>query len=183
MTRMPLFFVAALAVTTAQADGVLVDKSEIRFVSKQMGVDVEGRFRKWAADVVWQPNDVAKSKAIIDIDLASIDLASEDSENEVRGAVWFDTKKFPIAHFASTSIKDGGGGKFDVAGELSIKGVTKPIVVPVMLKKDAAGGSVAEGSFVVKRLDYKIGEGAWSDPDTVANEVTVRIRMALAPTK
>jgi len=170
-----------LAAGQAGAQGVLIDKSEIRFESKQMGVNVEGRFRKWKANVVFLPNDLPKSKVEFDIDLASIDLASEDSEKEVQGRVWFDTARFPVGRFTSTSIKNLGGDKYNIAGQLSLKGITKDVVVPIALKKDATGNSLAEGNFTVKRLDYKIGEGLWADTDTVANEVIVRVRMVLPP--
>jgi len=165
------------------ADGVLVDKSEIRFVTKQMGVNFEGRFRKWRANVVFLPNDLAKSKAEFDIDLGSIDLESDDSESEVKGPLWFDMAKFPVAHFASTSMKSTGGDKFEIAGSLMMKGVTKGVVVPIVFKKDAAGNPVAEGTFNVKRLDYGIGLGLWSDTETVANDVVVKVRMVLPAAK
>lgn len=165
------------------ADGVLVDKSEIRFVTKQMGVNFEGRFRKWRANVVFLPNDLAKSKAEFDIDLGSIDLESDDSESEVKGPLWFDMAKFPVAHFASTSMKSTGGDKFEIAGSLMMKGVTKGVVVPIVFKKDAAGNPVAEATFNVKRLDYGIGLGLWSDTETVANDVVVKVRMVLPAAK
>jgi len=168
-----------LAATQAAAQGVLIDKSEIRFVSRQMGVNVEGRFRKWKANIVFLPKELAKSKAEFEIELGSIDLASDESESEVKRAKWFDTGKFPVAKFASTSIRETGGDKYDVAGTLTIKGISRDATVPIVLKKDAAGNSVAEGSFTIKRLDYKIGEGEWADPDTVANDVIVRVRMVL----
>ena len=47
---------------------------------------------------------------------SSIDLASEDSESEAKGSVWFNSAKFPTARFVSTSIKNVGGDKYDVAG-------------------------------------------------------------------
>ena len=170
----------ALVATPALAQGVLIDKSDIRFVSKQMGVNIEGRFRKWSANVVFLPADLAKSKADLEVQLASIDLASAESESEAEGAVWFDTAKFPVARFSSTSFRDAGGGKYDVTGRLTIKGATRDVVVPITFGKDAAGNRVAEGTFVVKRLDFKIGEGLWADTATVANEVVVRVRMTLA---
>jgi polyisoprenoid-binding protein YceI len=170
-----------LAAAPAAAQGVLVDKSEIRFVTKQLGVNFEGRFRKWKANVVFRPADLAKSKAEFDIDLASIDLASEDSESEVRGPLWFDMTKFPVARFASTSFRSTGPDRYEVAGRLSLKGTTKDVVVPIALRKDPAGNSVAEGTFTVNRLEYRIGEGLWADPTTVASEVVVRVRMVLAP--
>jgi polyisoprenoid-binding protein YceI len=170
-----------LAATQAAAQGVLIDKSEIRFVSRQMGVNVEGRFRKWKANIVFLPGALGRSKAEFDIDLGSIDLASDESESEVRRPKWFDTARFPVAKFVSTSIRDLGGDKYEVAGALTIKGISHDAVVPIVLRKDAAGNSVAEGSFAIRRLDYKVGEAEWADPETVANEVTVRIRMVLPP--
>jgi len=167
----------------ALAQDVLVDKSEIRFTSRQMGVNVDGRFRKWTASIVFLPADLAKSSASFDIDIASIDLASADSESEIKDKVWFDTAKFPVAKFASTSIKDAGGGKYEAAGTLTMKGISKPAVVPFSVSKDAAGNAVADGTFTIKRLDYKIGEGEWADTSTVANEVLVKFHMVLPPAK
>jgi polyisoprenoid-binding protein YceI len=180
-----LTLAAALALTapSAGAQDVLVEKSEIRFVAKQLGVNVEGRFRKWKANVVFLPADLAKSKAEFDIDLASVDLASEDSEKEIRDRLWFDTAKFPVAHFASTSIRDLGGDKYEVAGALTMKGIKRDLIVPVALKKDAAGNRIGEGSFDLMRLDYSIGTGMWADTATVRNEVTVRVRIVLPPAK
>ena len=172
-----------LAAGQAGAEGVLIDKSEIRFVSKQMGINVEGSFRRWKANIVFLPGDLAHSKADFDIELASIDLASDEAESEVRRSSWFDTAKFPVARFVSTSVKDVGGGKYEVAGKLTMKGVTRDAVVPIALAKDASGNSVAEGTFTIKRLDFRIGDADWADPDTVANEVVVRVRMVLPPVR
>ena len=59
---------------------------------------------------------------------AQIDLASADSESEIKDKVWFDTAKFPVAHFASTSIKNVGGDKYEIAGKLTLKGITKDVL-------------------------------------------------------
>ena len=180
-------FVPSLAVMLmaasggAGAQGVLIDKSEIRFVAKQMGGGVEGRFRKWKANVDFRPQDPARSKAAFEIELASIDLASEETEIEARRPAWFDTAKFPVAKFESTSVRRVGGDRYEIDGRLSIKGVTHDVSVPVALRTDAGGNSVADGQFTVKRLDFRLGEGMWADTDAVADEVVVRIRMVLPP--
>jgi polyisoprenoid-binding protein YceI len=163
------------------AQGVLIDRSEIRFVAKQTGGGVEGRFRKWRANVDFRPQDPANSKAAFEIELASIDLASEETESEVRRPAWFDTARFPMAKFESTGVRGVGNDRYQIDGRLSMKGVTRDVSVPVALHKDAGGNSVAEGQFTVKRLDYKIGEGMWADTSTVADEVMIRIRMVLPP--
>ena len=172
---------AFLAAGIALADSVVVDKSEIGFTMKQMGVKFDGGFRKWKADVVFQPKALATSKVAIDVDLGSIDLASSESETEAKGPLWFDTAKFPVAHFTSTSIRDLGGDRYEVAGKLMLKGITRDCIVPLTVRTDASGNRVAEGTFSVKRLEYRIGEGEWADTETVDNDILVHVRMVLAP--
>ncbi len=172
---------ALLAAGGAHAENVVADRSRIGFVVKQMGVNFEGRFTKWKADIDFRPQALGRSRADIDVDLASIDLASADSEAEARSSRWFDTGKFPLARFTSTSITDLGGNRYDVAGRLSLKGVTRDFVVPIVVKTDAAGNRVAEGAFSLNRRDYRIGEGEWSDPAIVGNDIQVRVRIVLRP--
>jgi len=168
-----------MASSAAGAQAVLIDKSEIRFISRQMGVNVEGRFRKWKANVDFRPKDLAKSRAEFEIDLASIDLASEESETEIRRPRWFDTAKFPVATFQSTAMKDLGGDRYEVSGKLTLKGTVQDEKIPIEVKKDAAGNSVATGEFTIKRLAFNIGDGQWADPSVVADDVIVRVRMVL----
>jgi polyisoprenoid-binding protein YceI len=172
---------AGMGPTTALADTVVPGKSEIAFTMKQMGVNFDGRFKAWKADIVFKPAALDQSKATIDIDLASLDLASADSEAEARDPLWFNTSKFPVAHFASTSFKSLGGDRYEVAGKLALKGITRDCVVPIAVKADAAGDRVAEGAFLLKRLEYKIGEGEWADTATVADDIRVRVRIVLPP--
>jgi len=178
MTRILAFVLLGIPVL-ANGQGVLYDKSEIRFVSRQMGVEVEGRFRRWKATVDFRPTDLAQSRADFDVDLASIDLASEESEAEVRRADWFDTARFPAASFRSSSVRATGPDRYEVTGKLAMKGVTRDIVVPVEVRKDTSGNAVAEARFAVKRLPYRIGDGPWSDPSVVADDVVVRARIVI----
>ena len=178
---LPLLCCLALGAAPAAADTVLADKSDIAFTMKQMGVNFDGRFRKWKADIAFRPNALAQSKAEIDVDLSSIDLASSDSEVEAKGPLWFNTSKFPVAHFSATSFREAGAGRYEVAGKLSLKGIARDYVVPLTVKADAAGNRVAEGTFAVKRLAHKVGEGEWADTGTVADDVIVRVRIVLAP--
>ena len=174
-------FALVAALPAALAEGVAGAMSDIAFTIKQMGVKFDGRFRKWIADVAFDPKALASSKAVVDVDLGSVDLASDDSEAEAKGPLWFNTAKFPTAHFASTSIRDAGNARYEVAGKLTIKGITRDCVVPIAVSTDASGNRVAQGSFSIRRLDYKIGEGEWADTGTVDNDIVVRIRMTLAP--
>lgn len=170
-----------LPASRATAAGVIVGRSEIAFTITAMGVKFDGRFPRWSADVVFEPASLAQSRAQVDIDLASVDLAGADTQAEARGPLWFDTARFPVARFSSTSIESRGGGRYDIIGRLSLKGVTRDCVVPVTLTRASGGERIAEGSFALRRLDYRVGEGEWTDTGTVAGDVIVRIRMVLAP--
>jgi polyisoprenoid-binding protein YceI len=182
MIRYVIAVLAAFAVVVpARAAGVAVAKSEIAFTMKQLGVNFDGRFRRWKADIAFLPSALDKSKAEVDVDLGSVDLASAESEAEARGPLWFDTAKFPVAHFASTSVRGAGGDRYEIAGKLSIKGITRDLTVPVVVKADGSGNRVAEGTFSLKRLEYKIGEGEWADTATVDNDIRVRVRIVLEP--
>lgn len=177
-----VFMLCALAAArSAHADTVLPERSQIAFSMQQMGVRFDGHFRRWKADIVFRPQALAQSHAIVDVDLASIDLASDDSERESRSAQWFDTGRFPMAHFASTAVRSLGGNRYEVVGKLSLKGIVRDYVVPIAVTTDASGNRIADGVMSVRRLDHKVGEGEWADTGTVADEVAVRIRMVLAP--
>ncbi|MGB8339846.1 MAG: YceI family protein [Burkholderiales bacterium] len=156
------------------------EKIKIDFVSKQMGVPVEGSFAKAKASVNFDKSNASAGKAEIEIELASIDTGSDEANAEVKRETWFNVKKFPTAKFVSTSVRDAGGGRYEVAGKLSIKGKSSDITAPFQIKSGINIASVAEGRFVIKRSQFGIGEGIWADPDTVADEVEVKFKVPLA---
>ena len=169
---------AAAWAGAAHAQQVQSAGSEIAFTSKQMGVPVDGRFRKFDAQVAFDPKKPDAAKIAFTIDLASVTLGSAEVEAEVVKPDWFDTKKFPQASFQSTTVKAAGPGKYEVAGKLTIKGASQNVTVPVALTQ-AGAATTASGAFVIKRLDYRIGDGDWKDTSMVANDVQVRFKLAL----
>lgn len=163
----------------AQAEQKLVPaQSEITFVFKQMGVPVEGRFKRFDAQIAFDPAKPATGKVAFTVDIASITLGAPESDAELPKATWFNTAKFPQATFQSTSIKGLGGGKFEVAGKLGIKGSQRDVVVPLALTQ-AGATTTATGVFPIKRLAFKIGENEWADTSMVADDVQVKFKIAL----
>jgi polyisoprenoid-binding protein YceI len=153
-------------------------QSEVGFQFKQMGVPVDGKFTKFDAQVSFDAAKLATSKVNFTVDIASATLGDKATDAELPKAPWFNTAKFPQATFASSSIKALGAGKFEVAGKLSIKGVAQDVVVPVTMTQ-AAAVTTAVGTFPMKRLTYKIGEGEWADTSMVADPVQVKFKLAL----
>jgi polyisoprenoid-binding protein YceI len=153
-------------------------QSEIVFVSKQMGVPVEGRFKKFDAILDFDPTKPETSKIAFTVDVASATLGVPESDAELPKATWFNTAKFPQATFQSSAVKGLGGGKFEVSGKLSIKGASRDLVVPVALTQSGATTS-ATGTFVVKRMAFQIGQNEWADTSMVADDVQVKFKFAL----
>ncbi len=154
-------------------------QSEVTFTSRQMGVPVDGRFRRFDAQVQFDPKKPETARIALKVDLASISMGAPESEAEVVKPEWFNTAKFPQASFTSTGVKALGGGRFEVAGQFALKGVTRDIVVPVTLAA-AGANTVATGGFTLKRLEHRIGEGEWSDTSMVANDVAVKFKLTFS---
>jgi polyisoprenoid-binding protein YceI len=170
---------AAVATLPALAQQKIIPgKSSIRFVTKQMNVPVEGQFRKFDATVAFDPAKPEAAQALFEVDLGSIDLGNEEGETEAKRKLWLNVDAFPKAKFVASSVKPLGGGRYQASGPLTIKGISQNITAPFTLT-EAAGLRTVEGQFPLKRLQYKIGEGQWSDTDTVADEVLVRFRFTL----
>ena len=169
----------ALAAPARADEQLLAAQSEIAFTSKQMGVPVSGKFRKFDAQVAFDPKKPEAAKISFRVDLTSATLGSAETEAELAKPEWFNTKAFPQATFVSSSVKATGPGKFDVAGKLTIKSVGHDVVVPVVLTQ-AGGTTTATGGFTLKRLDFKIGEGDWSDTSMVADPVQVQLKLVLS---
>lgn len=155
---------------------VLPDKSSIEFSYSQMGVPMDGRFRRFSSQLSFDPAQPAAAKVAIDVDLASIDTGTPELDTEAAGKDWFNLKSFPTARFVATAVKPLGGNRYSVAGKLTIKGRSKDIVVPATFATQGNAGVFA-GQFTIRRGDFAIGEGAWSAFDIVANDVTVKFRI------
>lgn len=153
-------------------------QSSIQFTAKQMGVPLEGHFKKFGAQIAFDPAKLATSRIAFTVDTGSATLGSRETDAELPKPTWFNVPQFPQATFQSSSIKALGGGKFDVAGKLTIKGQSRDVTVPVTLIQSGAT-TTASGTLALKRLAYKIGENEWADTSMVADDVQVQFKLAL----
>jgi len=156
---------------------VLPKQSSIGFEFRQMGVPVKGGFKRFATQMAFDPAKPEAARAQIEIDLASIDAGSPEADEESAGKLWFNRSVYPKATFVSSQIRALGNNRYEMRGTLTLKGRSRDMIVPVTYTpgKNAA---TFDGGFVLKRLDFGIGEGMWADIATVANEVKVKFRIA-----
>lgn len=180
MKTTAFILLAALAAPAAHAveyRTVLPKQSSIGFEFRQMGVPVKGGFKRFTTDMAFDPAKPEAARAKIEIDLASIDAGSSEADDESAGKLWFNRSVYPKAVFVASQVRALGANRYEMRGTLTLKGRSREMVVPVSY---APGKNAAtfDGAFVLKRLDFGIGEGMWADVATVANEVKVNFRIA-----
>lgn len=173
-----LFMSLSAISNAAEFSKVQADKSSITFVSKQMSVPVEGAFRKFTVQLRINPAKPEAGMAHIAIELASIDVGSAEANDEAKGKSWFNVAEFPKAEFVSSSVKALGAGKFEAAGKLTIKGKSMEVRAPFVLKEENGMLNI-DGVFTLKRLEFGIGSGLWSDTSVVADEVQIKFHVVL----
>jgi len=121
--------------------------SAIAFTVRHMVVSkTRGRFTKWSGQLRFDPEDPAASSVEVNIEPGSIDTADAQRDAHLRSPDFFDVEKFPGASFRSTKVEDRGGDRYRVTGDLTLRGVTRPVVLDVTYEgsgKDPWGGERA----------------------------------------
>ncbi len=148
--------------------------SAVLFKINHLGVsNAWGRFNDPQGVVVWDDNDPSKSKDEITLQTAKIDTANQKRDDHLRSPDFFNAKQFPTLSFKSNSIAKKSDTEFDVTGDLTFRGVTKPITVTVTKvgEKETQMGHRAgwETSFTVKRSEF----GMTFMPGGVGEEVEI----------
>jgi cytochrome b561/polyisoprenoid-binding protein YceI len=183
---LPAFIGAALlmAPALAQADAghwnMAHEKSSITFRPKQMGAEFKGTFGVFSADIQFNPDDLAHSKATIDVQLGTAHTGAPDRDENLKSKDWFDVADFPDAIFTTTSITKTGDGTYKADGTLTIKNITQPVTLPFKLSiaEDKTGKTATmDGTVILDRSKFQIGAGKWTDVSIIANEVPVDIHV------
>lgn len=170
---------ATIALPAAAQQKLLPAQSDIAFEIRQMGVPVQGHFKKFDAQINFDAAKLATSKVAFTVDIASATLGSPEMDYELPKATWFNAAQFPQARFTSSGFKALGGGKYEVVGKLAIKGQTRDVTVPLAMTQSGAV-TTATGVLPIKRLAFKIGDGEWADTSMVADDVQVKFKLAMS---
>jgi polyisoprenoid-binding protein YceI len=148
-------FTAALA--PADATGVFVidpAKSQIRFFATSRFVDAEGNFRRFSGTLRFDPARVETASGEVVVDITSIDTRNGLRDDHLRSADFFDAERHPTATFVTTTIQPAAEGVL-VSGQLTIRGVTRPVSVPVALTREADAIRIV-GEVALNRREYGI---------------------------
>jgi polyisoprenoid-binding protein YceI len=154
--------------------------SRLGFAGTQGGRPFEGHFEQFTANVRFDESDLAGSKAIVVIDMASARTGNAQGDDAVEGQDWFAVATYPRARFETRSFRDLGGDRYEADAVLTIRDVAKPVVLSFTLEK-ADDATRAKGELVIDRTDFGVGQGQWASPQLAAHEVTIRFDLSAAP--
>jgi len=183
MTRIAaLAFAIAPALAFGQASTWNIDSSHSRtgFSVKHLVIsDVKGEFAKTAGKAQIDDADLSRSSVEVTIEVGSVDTRDEKRDNHLKSADFLDAAKFPTITFKSTKVTPGKDGAITVAGNLTMRGVTKPVTLEGSITKaitDPWGLSRRGASFAGK-LDRKEWGVSWSKVTDVGAVVGDEVKL------
>lgn len=151
-------------------------------VKHMMVTTVRGQFKAYSGEAKLDPQDFSKSTFKGEIDVASIDTGNSQRDDHLRTNDFFDAPNHPKITFASTSFEKKGEGEFVVNGDLTIRGVTKPVALEVEYhgtSKNPYGKTVAGLSArgTINRKDFGVNFNALLETGGVAVAEKVKLEL------
>ena len=181
-----LLALALLLPATAAADPVVyrvdADHSGINFKIRHFVSNVSGRFRDFAGAIRYDKQNPAASSVEFTVKAASIDTASNDRDEDLRSANFFEVAKYPTLTFTSTRVVAKDADTLEVTGSLTMHGVTREITFPVQILGTVSvpGGEKAgfAAAFTVNRKEFGLNWNNILDSGPVlGDEVRVSIEV------
>jgi polyisoprenoid-binding protein YceI len=162
-----LVLTAALALPARAADSYKVDPvhSAVHFRVKHMDLGyIYGRFNKFSGSFTLDPTNPAKSSLEIKVEAASVDTNNDKRDEHLRKPDFFNVKEHPLISFKAKKFKKQGKNTFEVTGNLTLRGTTRPVTVKleqVGSGKDPGGmfRTGLEAVFTIKRSEFGMKAG------------------------
>jgi polyisoprenoid-binding protein YceI len=174
--------VAMMTATPAHAaDYVQAPGSSLVFASQYDGEVFTGKFANFTTTLSFDPAKLDASKLDVTIALAGAQTGNDDRDSTLSSGDFFNVAKFAQARYTATKFRALGGNQYAADGNLSLRGVSKPVVLTFTWTPGAQ--PVLNGKATVKRLDFGVGEGDWADTKTIPNEVAVSTKVVFKPGK
>jgi polyisoprenoid-binding protein YceI len=150
------------------------DHSAVTFTLKNLGMTtVAGKFKKFGGSFHFNPEKIEESEVEILIQSGSVDASSSSRDKQLRSADFFSSEKYPIIRFRSRTIKNIQGKKFEIHGDLTIKGIKKPAIFYTEFLEDPlkTGRLHFKTWAVIQRNDYALGtQNIWNPLVRFTNE-------------
>lgn len=155
-------------------------RSEVRFTVRKFGFeDVTGVFRESEGEIRYDPAQPGASSISWRVRVASVKTDESNRDESLRGQDYFHAERHPHLSFVSRTIRPRGDGALDVAGEITIRGVTRPLTV-VVRPRSTTTGFAFETDFEVNRYDFGVVGGSVLGR-LISRQVRVHVVAAAVP--
>ena len=161
------------------ADWTTQPGSTLGFSATYDGEAFAGNFTKFTPVIRFDPAQPTTGLFDVRIALASASTKNDERDETLRGGDFFNVAKFAEGRYVASKFRPLGGQRFAADGNLTLRGVTKPVTLTFTWTPGAK--PVLDGTAIVKRLDFQVGTGDWADVATLPNEVKVSTHLVLAP--
>jgi polyisoprenoid-binding protein YceI len=160
-------------------------------VRHMMATTVKGQFEKVKGTLELDEKDITKSTVEVTIDVASVNTHEPKRDGHLKSPDFFDVAKFPTATFKSTKVQKAGKNKLKVTGDLTLHGITKPVVLEVEGPSQPYAtpfGTTVRGIHATGKIDRKDFEISWnkaldSGGLLVGNEVSLDLNAEVSEKK
>jgi polyisoprenoid-binding protein YceI len=143
---------------------------------------VQGRFTDYAGTILFDPDNLKESEISFEIKVKSVDTGIGKRDKHLRSKDFFDASKYPLITFVSSSISKAGENIYNVNGNLTIKGVSSELILPLRYEgiKDhpfSKGSDVIgfNGHLSLDRLPYAVGNGKYYKMNAVGKDVDILV--------
>jgi polyisoprenoid-binding protein YceI len=178
--RLTLFLIGLLLANAAvAADWTMQSGSTLGFSASYQGETFQGRFGKFTPQIRFDPAKLSDSRFDVRIALTSASTSNDERDEMLKGEDFFNSGKLPEARYVAEKFRSLGGNRYAADGTLSLRGVSKPVTLTFTWTPGAK--PVLAGEALLKRLDFGVGGGDWTDTGLIPNEVKVTTHLVLAP--
>jgi polyisoprenoid-binding protein YceI len=155
-------------------------RSEARFTVTKLGYeDVTGVFRESEGEIRYDPARIESSSIQWRVRVGSVKTDASNRDRALQSVEYFDAKNHPYLSFVSRNVRAGTGGLIEVAGDITIRGVTRPLTISVRPHATAAGPAF-ETDFEVNRYDFGVAGGSMMGR-LIGSKVRVHLLAATMP--
>ena len=163
---------------TAPQWQVIDEQSTLGFTNNYDGIEFNGEFSDFTAQLFFDKEDIPSSLFDVSIDITTVTTFNPDWDSSLPDAEWFDSIEFPQArYYATTFTKDDDA--YIAEGQLSLKGFTRTVPLRFTWQEREDGKVDFNGTATIKRTDFGIGSGIWQDDPTIGFDVEVKIDLLL----
>ena len=151
-------------------------RSSIGFNSAWSQGAITGNFRRFTADITFDPDQLDRSSATVTVDMSSLSAGTAEQQSALVGDDWFAIGAYPQAVFTAKRFRHRGGDRYRADGSLKLRGISRPLSLDFTLR---ISGDIARvsGTATIDRVAFGVGQGEWSSTADIPANVTVNIAL------